>query len=71
MELGCEPKKKKKAQESEDEMWARMDKRIERARAKQEFARPVMGTIFLVIIIIIYFAAYHLMVFYNYTLLSF
>ena len=31
MELGCEPEKKKKAQESEDERWARMDKRIERA----------------------------------------
>ena len=40
MEFGLEPEKKKKAQESEDEMWARMDKRIERARAKHELARP-------------------------------
>ena len=48
MELGCEPEKKKTAQESEDERWARMDKRIERARAKDELGRPVMGTIFLV-----------------------
>ena len=50
MELACEPEKKKKVQESEGEMLARMDKRIERARAKHELARPVMGTIFLVII---------------------
>ena len=39
---------KKKALESEDERWARMDKRIERARARHELARLVMGTIFLV-----------------------
>ena len=46
MELGWEPEKKKKAQESEDERWARLDKRIKRARAEHELARPVMGTIF-------------------------
>ena len=42
-------RKKKKTQESEDEKWARMDKRIERERAKDELTRPVMGTIFLVV----------------------
>ena len=35
--------------ESEDESWARLDKRIERTRARHELARPVMGTVFLVI----------------------
>ena len=30
----------------------RLDKRVERARARHEVARPVMGTVFLVIIII-------------------
>ena len=43
-------RKRRKKQESEDERWAKMDKRIERARAKDELARPVMGTIFLVYI---------------------
>ena len=33
---------------SEDERWARLDKRIERARARHELACPVMGTILLV-----------------------
>ena len=47
MELRGEPEKKKEPQESEDERWARLDKRIERARARHELARPVMGTIFL------------------------
>ena len=42
-------RKRKKQQESEGERWARMDKRVKRARAKDELARPVMGTIFLVI----------------------
>ena len=37
----------KKTQESEDEGWARRDKRIERAR--HELARLGMGTIFLVL----------------------
>ena len=35
-------------QESEDEWWARLDKRIERARVRHELARLGMGTIFLV-----------------------
>ena len=48
MELGREPEMKKKTQESEDERWARLDKRTERARARHELARPVMGTIFLI-----------------------
>ena len=39
---------KKNTQGSADESWARLDKRIERARARHELARPVMGTIFLV-----------------------
>ena len=42
MELG------EQRQESEDERWARMDKRIERARARHELTRLGMGTIFLV-----------------------
>ena len=32
--------------ESEDERWARLNKRIERARARHELTRLVMGTIF-------------------------
>ena len=47
MELG-EPEKKKKRQESEVERWARLDKRIERARTRHELTHLVMGTIFLV-----------------------
>ena len=39
---------KKNTQQSEDERWARLDKRIERARARHDLARPVLGTIFLV-----------------------
>ena len=39
--------RRRKAQEREDEGWARMDKRIERTRAKYELSRLVMGTIFL------------------------
>ena len=42
-------KKKKKRQESEYKMRARLDKRIERARARHELACLVMGTIFLLI----------------------
>ena len=38
-----------KTQESEDERWARLDKRIERARARHELAHPVMGTIFFLV----------------------
>ena len=38
----------KNTQESEDERWARLDKRIERTRARHELARLGMGTIFLV-----------------------
>ena len=34
----------------EHERWARLDKRIERARARHELTRLVMGTIFLVLI---------------------
>ena len=37
-----------KRQESEYESWARLDKRIERARTRHELACLVMGTIFLV-----------------------
>ena len=40
--------RKKNTQESEDEWWARLDKRIERARARHELTRLGMGTIFLV-----------------------
>ena len=47
MKLGLEPEKKK-TQESEDERWARLDKRIERARARHELTCLGMGTIFLV-----------------------
>ena len=35
-------------QESEDERLTKLDNRIERARARHELARRVMGTIFLV-----------------------
>ena len=52
MELG-EPEKKKKQQESEVERWARLDKRIERARTRHELTHLVMGTIFLVQIFIV------------------
>ena len=46
-----EPEKKgKKRQESEDERWARLDRR---ARARHEVARLVMGTIFLVLLLVI------------------
>ena len=38
----------RKTQESEDERWAKLDKRIERARARHELARFGMGTIILV-----------------------
>ena len=38
MELGREPEMKKEAQESEDERWARMDKRIERAIEEHDLA---------------------------------
>ena len=40
--------KKLEPMESEDEKWARLDKRIERARARHELARLVMGTSFLI-----------------------
>ena len=36
----------KKTQESTDEKWSRLDKRIERARARYELACLGMGTIF-------------------------
>ena len=39
----------KNRQESEDERWATLDKRIERARARHELARLVMRTIFVVL----------------------
>ena len=42
-------KKKNNTQENEDEWWARLDKRIVRARARHELALPVMGIIFVVI----------------------
>ena len=41
---------RKNTQESGDEWWARLDKRIERARARHELAHLGMGTIFLVYI---------------------
>ena len=43
-----EPEKKKKKQESEDDWRATLNKRNEWARARQELARLVMRTIFLV-----------------------
>ena len=50
MELEWEPEEKKNnTQESEHERWARLDKKIERARARHELARLVMGTILPVI----------------------
>ena len=45
--------RKKNTQESEDERWARLDKRIERVSARHELARLGMGTIFQVKLIII------------------
>ena len=41
-------REEEKRQESEVERWARLDKRIERARTRHELARLVIGTIFLV-----------------------
>ena len=43
------PEKKKKTTRKQDEWWASLDKRIERARARHELARLGMGTIFLVV----------------------
>ena len=43
--------KKIKGQISESEMRAKLDKRIERARARHEFSRLVIGIIFLVVLI--------------------
>ena len=43
--------KKIKGQVSESEMRAKLDKRIERARARHEFSRLVTGIIFLVVLI--------------------
>ena len=43
--------KKIKGQVSESEMRAKLDKRIERARARHEFSRLVMGIIFLEVLI--------------------
>ena len=40
---------KKNTQESDDEFWARLNKRIEWARARHELACLGMGTILLVI----------------------
>ena len=40
-------REEEKTQESDDELWARLDKRIEWARARHELARLVMGTILL------------------------
>ena len=37
---------RRRKMESEDERWARLNKRIERARARHEVTRLVMGTIF-------------------------
>ena len=50
MQLGELEKKGKERQEGENERRARLDKRIERARARHELARLVMGTILLVCI---------------------
>ena len=41
MELG-EPEKKKETTRKRNERWARLDKSMERATAKQELARLVM-----------------------------
>ena len=46
--LGERPLKNKKRQESKDERWAKLEKRIERARARHELARLAMETIVLV-----------------------
>ena len=46
-------REEEKPQESDDERWSMLDKRIERARARHELARLGMGTIFLVIIIVL------------------
>ena len=43
--------RKKNTQEGEDEGWARLDKRIDRATARNELACLGMGTISLVVII--------------------
>ena len=40
-------REEEKNQESDDELWARLDKRIEWASARQELTRLVMGTILL------------------------
>ena len=57
MELGREPKKKK-TQESDDELWTRLNKRIEWARARHELARLVMGTILLDMYVCMYVCMY-------------
>ena len=44
--------RKKNTQESEDEWWARLEKRIERVRARHELACLGMGTIILIYIYI-------------------
>ena len=49
MELG-EPEKNQKQQESKYERWAKLDKTMEREKARHELARLVMGTIFLVLV---------------------
>ena len=45
IKYGVRAREEEKRQESEDERWARLDKK---ARARYELARLVMGTIFLV-----------------------
>ena len=50
MELGFEPEKKKKLQRSEDKRRPRLDKRIDRTRARHQLAPLEIGTIFLVIV---------------------
>ena len=42
-------REEEKTQESDDELWARLDKRIERARAIHDLARLGMGIILLVL----------------------
>ena len=52
MELG---ESEKKRQVSKDERWARLDKRIKRARARHELAHLLIRTMFLVYVIIMRF----------------
>ena len=51
-------REEEKTQESDDELWARLDKRIEWARARHELAHLVMGTILLDMYVCMYVCMY-------------